>query len=269
MSLYGVVGYPIKHSMSPQMFEAAFYEYNMDDEYRLFQIAPEELENFIKKDVNDIPIKGLSVTIPHKEKIIPFLDSIDKHAAAIGAVNTVHNVNGKLKGYNTDWIGATRAMEFVGKDCEGKFVVILGAGGAAAAVAYGCVQSGARVAILNRTLERAQALADKLGCQADTLSNIFKYPAHVLIQTTSVGMYPNINASLVDPDYFKKGMIVMDIVYNPIETKLVREAKRAECRIVPGYKMLLYQGEKQFEIWFGKKPRTEKMEEALLTSLNN
>lgn len=266
---FGVIGYPVRHSMSPQMFEAAFFEYNIDAEYRKYEVAPDDLKEFMAEMKSGADaLRGLSVTIPHKMEIAKYLDTVDKHAKAIGAVNTVFNKGGKLKGYNTDWLGAKKALEDV-TELEGRDVVVLGAGGAAAAIVYACTQSGARVTILNRSVAKAQRLAEQFSCNAGPLDDLFSIRADILVHTTSIGMHPHEHESLVDPDYFKRGMVVFDIVYNPFETKLVREAKRAECRIVPGYKMLLYQGEAQFEIWFNKKPRIEAMEKALLDNLND
>lgn len=270
--LYGVVGHPVKHSLSPAMFRAAFWEYNMDDQYEQFEVAPDQLRSFLH-EVREKPIAGLSVTIPHKEAIMPLLDSVETHATAIGAVNTVVNKSGKLRGYNTDWVGARRAIEEV-MDVADKDVVVLGAGGAASAIVYACVNMGARVTILNRTLDRAQELAARFSSsggdvRAGLLSDILKYRAHLLVHTTSVGMGADAERSLVPPEYFKRGLVVFDIVYTPLENRLVREARRAECRIIPGYKMLLYQGERQFELWFKKKPRTDKMEEAVLDALQS
>lgn len=264
-NLYGVVGHPVKHSLSPPMFEAAFWEYNMNDRYEHFDVAPEELRAFLD-DVRERPIAGLSVTIPHKETIIPMLDSIGTHAKKIGAVNTVVNKNGKLRGYNTDWIGARRAIEEA-LDIEGKDVLVLGAGGAAHAIVYACTELGARVTVLNRHLERAEELAAKFGAKAGRLSDILQYRAHLLVHTTSVGQGKDAERSLVPVEFFRRGMFVFDIVYTPLENRLVREARRADCRVIPGYKMLLYQGERQFELWFSKKPRTDKMEEAVLKEL--
>jgi len=265
--IYGVVGYPAAHSLSPAMFKAAFWEYNMDDTYEKFEVHPDHLADFIE-EVKKKPISGLSVTIPHKVNIIKHLDSLGPHAQALGAVNTVVNKNGKLRGYNTDWIGAKRAIEGVlDLNVEDKNVVVLGAGGAAAGVVYACKKMGANVTILNRTIERAQAMAEKFECKAGVLEDLMHYRAHLLVHTTSVGMGQDFRNSLVPPEYFKRGMFVFDIVYTPLENKLVKQAKRADCRIIPGYKMLLYQGEKQFELWFKKKPRTGKMEQALLAEL--
>jgi shikimate dehydrogenase len=268
--LYGVVGYPVKHSLSPAMFEAAFWEYKMDDAYEKFEISPDDLGYFIK-EMRDRPINGLSVTIPHKETIVSHLDSIDTHAKAIGAVNTVFNKDGKLRGYNTDWIGAKRAIDEV-IDVKDKHVLILGAGGAAAAITYACIQAGAMVTILNRSVDKAEKLAERFSglsgsIKAGDLRDILQYRANLLVHTTSVGMGDDYKNSLVPVEFFRRGLAVFDIVYTPFENKLVRDAKRTGCRLIPGYKMLLYQGEKQFEVWFGKRPRTDKMEEGILGEL--
>jgi shikimate dehydrogenase len=278
--LYGVIGHPVGHSLSPDMFNAAFFDYNMDARYERFDVEPDMLKDFLMTrlgragapvsvpGVDDEPIFGLSVTIPHKEKIITFLNEVDEVAMEIGAVNTVERKkNGKLKGYNTDWIGAQRALEEAGP-LEGKRVLVLGAGGAAAAIVYACRSAGAAVTVLNRTEDKAKLLADKFHCGYGVLSEIMNHAADVVVHTTSVGMTPHTGVSLVPPEYFKRGMVVMDIVYNPLETKLVRDARAAGCRIVPGHKMLLYQAEKQFDIWFRKKPPELKMEKALLEELN-
>jgi shikimate dehydrogenase len=272
--IYGVIGHPIAHSLSPVMFNAAFFEYSMDARCEKFDVKPEELRKFMVPDVDKRHFSGLSVTIPHKETIIPLLDEIDETAREIGAVNTVKIVSrgsageksARTKGFNTDWFGARKALEEV-TSLDGKRVLVLGAGGAAAAIVYACRKAGATVTILNRTEEKAKHLADRFHCGYGVLSQILTHPAEVLVHTTSVGMTPNIGVSLVPREYFHKGMVVMDIVYNPLETRLVHEARMAGCRVVPGYKMLLYQAEKQFEIWFQKKPPTQKMEKALLEAL--
>jgi len=298
-AIYGVIGHPVGHSLSPDMFNTAFYEYNEDARYEAFDVAPEKLKDFIGTNVktggagNDSsgmvpageadepgvafcgPILGLSVTIPHKETIIPLLNEVDDVAMEIGAVNTVERkISGRagaqkirLKGHNTDWIGAQKALEEV-TSLEGKRVLVIGAGGAAAAIVYACRKAGAAVTVLNRKEDKAKQLADKFNCGYGVIDEILRHPADVLVHTTSVGMSPNTGVSLVPPEYFKRGMVIMDIVYNPLETKLVKEARAAGCRIVPGYKMLLYQAEKQFELWFKKKAPILKMEKALLEGLN-
>ena len=286
--LYGVIGHPVGHSLSPDMFNAAFFDYDMDAEYSSYDVAPADLKEFLGNaclrpgfanttaagESVEGPVMGLSVTIPHKEAIIPLMNEVDPVAIEIGAVNTVERVlrssGGKkvarLKGYNTDWIGAQKALEDV-TSLEGKRVVVVGAGGAAAAIVYACRKAGGAVTVLNRTEDKAKQLADRFHCGYGVIDEIMRHPAEILVHTTSVGMIPHTGVSLVPAVYFKRGMVVMDIVYNPLETRLVKDARMAGCRIVPGYKMLLYQAEKQFEIWFRKKPPVLKMEKALLEAL--
>jgi len=288
----------VGHSLSPDMFNAAFFDYDMDAEYSSYDVAPADLKEFLGNaclrpgfanipnvsmpnaphaqvpGVDKEPVLGLSVTIPHKEAIIPMMNEVDPVAVEIGAVNTVERVlrssGGKkvarLKGYNTDWIGAQKALEDV-TSLEGKRVVVVGAGGAAAAIVYACRNAGGAVTVLNRTEDKAKQLADRFHCGYGVIDEIMRHPAEILVHTTSVGMIPHTGVSLVPAVYFKRGMVVMDIVYNPLETRLVKDARMAGCRIVPGYKMLLYQAEKQFEIWFRKKPPVLKMEKALLEAL--
>jgi shikimate dehydrogenase len=264
-AVYGILGHPIAQSLSPVMFEAAFFAYNIDAECRKFDVTPADLKTFLVKAKAD-GVAGLSVTVPHKETIMEFLNEIDEKAEEIGAVNTVVNKGGKFKGYNTDYFGALKALEEV-TSLEGKKILVIGAGGAAAAIVYGCRKAGGIVTVLNRGEQKAKELADRFGCGYGTIDEILQHQSHVLVHTTTVGMVPNTGASLVPPQYFKKGLVVMDIVYNPLETRLVKDARAAGCRIIPGHKMLLYQAEKQFEIWFKKKPPLEKMEQALLKAL--
>lgn len=303
-ALYGVIGHPVQHSLSPVMFESAFEQYNMDASYERFDVESKDLAEFLEEmrtpqllggtkpvgTFGAFGAQGLTVTIPHKEAMVPFLDFVQKEAKTIGAVNTIVNAGGKLKGYNTDWLGALRALEDV-TNLDGKRVVVLGAGGAAAAIVYGCLKAGAFVTVLNRHLEKANELATrfekdfmkKIGQNSEqvqrkndltdrkiitgTLDEILSHPADILIHTTSIGMTPHVHQSLVPTEYFRKGMVVFDVVYNPLKTKLVQDAEAAGCRIVPGYKMLLYQAEKQFELWFKKKPPLENMEKVLLEQL--
>jgi len=262
---FGVIGHPIAHSLSPVVFRRAFLEFRIDAEIEKFDVPKEELLGFIKK-VRDEKIRGVSVTIPLKDDILEFLDEVDPVAQEIGAVNTVVNEDGVLKGYNTDWIGARKSLEETAS-IKGKTVVVLGAGGAAAAVVYAMRKAGGTVIILNRTIEKAREMADHFHCGYENLNNLLKHPADILINTTSVGMTPNIDESLVPVEYFKSGMTVFDIVYTPMETKLLREAAAAGCQTIPGYKMLLFQAEHQFELWFDKKAPLKQMEESLLDAL--
>lgn len=262
---FGVIGHPIAHSLSPVIFRRAFLELKIEAEIERYDIPPEKLRSFIQR-VREEKFRGLSVTIPLKDDVMQYLDEIDPVAAEIGAVNTVVNDDGFLKGFNTDWIGATRAVETV-SSLKGKTVVVLGAGGAAAALVYAARKAGGTVIILNRTIEKAREMADRFRCGYESLDNLMKYKADILINTTSVGMSPNVNETLVPAEYFNSGMTIFDVVYTPLETRLVHEAKAAGCTIVAGYKMLLFQAEKQFDLWFGKQAPIEKMEESLLAAL--
>jgi shikimate dehydrogenase len=262
---FGVIGHPIAHSLSPVLFRRAFLELGIDAEIEKYDVPVEDLKSFTDRVRNE-KFLGVSVTIPLKDDVMKYMDEIDVVAAEIGAVNTIVNNDGVLKGFNTDWIGATRAVEEVAS-FKGKTVVVLGAGGAAAAIVYAARKAGGTVIVLNRTIEKAHELADRFHCGYESLDNLQKYPADILINTTSVGMTPKIDETLVPAGYFRSGMTVFDVVYTPLETRLVREAKAAGCSIVPGYKMLLFQAEKQFELWFGEKPPIEKMEESLLKAL--
>jgi len=259
MGVYGVVGHPVKEPYSAAMFEAAFYEYNMEDEWESFDIKPGDLRSFLK-EVKEKGAGGLIVAPPFKESIVPMLNSLDVNSKAIGAVNAIVNVSGKWKGVNTEWQGAVKALDDAGS-LEGKNVVIIGAGCTAAAISYGCKKEGANVIILNRGLDKAAETARKFNVDAGRLEDIMKFRAHVLINTMAAS---GPDQSLVPKEFYKKSMVVMDIHKGAEESQLEKEARRAECRIVPAYKMALFQAEGQFEAWFKKKPRTDKMEEALL-----
>lgn len=276
-TVYGVIGHPIGHSLSPVIFSAAYKEAGIDAECVRFDVEPEKLAQFLGR-VRAESIAGLSVTIPHKEAILPLLDWVDETARLIGAVNTVVNDNGKLCGFNTDWIGAQRALKTEAGGANflaGKKVLVLGAGGAAAAVVYACLNDGAEATILNKSLEKAAELANRFKknrseiCKIDFLDSIINHPADILINATPVGMFPNVNETLVPEKYFKKNMVVFDVVYTPMETLLVKQARAAGCKIVPGYKMLLYQAERQFELWFKKRAPIKVMESALLRKLSS
>lgn len=265
-NLYGIVGYPLEHSLSPVMHNTAFQALGINAVYQKFEVAPENLNNFINNKARE-EIAGLSVTIPHKIKVMRCLDEIADVVREIGAVNTIINKNGYLIGANTDWIGVLVPLEKYG-DLKGKKVIVLGNGGAARAACYGLKKADANVVILGRNIVRVRKLAARFECFADSLENIGLYAADVLINTTSVGMEAN-EEPLVPKKFFKKNMIVFDVVYKPLMTKLLREAKRAGCEIITGEKMLLSQGAAQFELWTGKKAPVEVMRIALEGALTN
>lgn len=208
-------------------------------------------------------IRGLSVSIPHKQEVMAHLDSIDPVAVKIGAVNTVVNDNGFLKGYNSDWLGATEALKEV-CTLNNKKVVVFGAGGAARAIVYGLKQYDCAVTILNRTVEKARLLADEFGMAYGDSMAAVRDDYDIFINATSVG---SADECPIDPEALRTGKIVMDIVTVPMETALLRCAKAKGCTAVPGWRMLLHQALPQFELFTGQKAPLKVMDEALLAAI--
>lgn len=245
--LYGVIGNPARHSLGPVMHNAAFSHTGINAVYLAFE------SNDIKgaiQGMRGLKIKGLSVTIPHKSAVIPLLDEIDPLAEAIGAVNTVVNKDNRLTGYNTDAAGALRALEDV-TNVEGKSCIILGAGGAARAIGYILKRHDVNIIIANRSLDKGRDLAVSLDSPFFGLDQVKDINADILINTTPVGMHPHIEFSPVPEDALKPGMIVMDIIYNPRTTGLLRAASKTGCTTIHGLGMFIYQGAEQFRLWTG------------------
>ncbi len=276
--LCGIIGDPVEHSMSPAMHNAAFRMIGLDYVYVPFRVKKEELGKAIE-GMKALNIRGLNVTIPHKVTVIPFLDEIDPLAEKIGAVNTVVNNNGVLRGYNTDASGFLRALLERGIEPKGKNIVILGAGGASRAVSYILAERGARLVILNRLLELdwAEELAGRISkifkrevealeLNRENLSRALE-EADILVNATSVGMSPDIDETLVSSDLLKSSVIVYDIVYNPIKTKLLQEAEWAGAKTISGLDMLAWQGALAFEMWTGLKAPIELMKEEAIKLL--
>jgi shikimate dehydrogenase len=254
-ALYGIIGHPVKHSLSPLIQNLAFKQLGINAVYLAFEVT--DLTSALA-GVRALGIKGLSVTIPHKVDIIPLLDEIDIMSKNIGAVNTVVNKEGRLLGTNTDWLGAILAIKEKGK-IAGKDYLILGAGGAARAVAFGLKKEGAEVIIANRTYEKGKALAEEIGAKVIAWEEISEIKAYGLVNTTPVGMWPETEKSPLPEGALSNFSLVMDAVYRPLETKLLRQAKKAGCICVDGLKMLIYQGAEQFRLWTGQEPPVEKM----------
>ncbi|HUJ84462.1 MAG TPA: shikimate dehydrogenase [Candidatus Acidoferrales bacterium] len=274
--VFGVIGDPVEHSLSPVMQNAAFASTKIDSTFLAFNVKSSDVGKAMV-GVRALGIQGLNVTMPHKASVISFLDEVDSVAKALKAVNTVKNENGKLLGFNTDGVGALSAFRENGVEFKGKKVMLLGAGGAARAIAFALAEHAAEVSILNRSIVTAAQLADLIKETFD--SKVFAYAlspltvkgnlvdADILINATSVGMKPNDNETLVAPKWLKPDLAVMDIVYNPIETKLAKKAKAAGAKVVSGVEMLIYQGAASFEIWTGAKAPVEVMREAALSHL--
>ena len=268
--IYGIIGDPVAHSLSPVMHNAAFEKLGMDAVYLAFRVSPEEVGDAIR-GAKSLGISGLNVTIPLKEKALFFVDA-EPIAKKIGAINTIDFSSGTPVGYNTDGIGSLRVLKETVGEINGKNVLILGAGGAAKAISFYLDGEGAKITIANRTKERAVHLTSKLsnadfsGLGVELEKRI--EASDILINATSVGMHPNEDATLVSADMMHPDLVVFDIVYNPMETKLLREAKRAGVKKrVDGVKMLVYQGAASFRIWTKKEPPIEVMEKVVRDAL--
>jgi len=256
----GVIGDPIEHTMSPVMHNAAFKKLGLDYIYIPFRVRAEELAQAVE-GIRALNIRGLNVTIPHKVAILPMLDGLDPVAEKIGAVNTIVNNDGNLRGYNTDASGFLRALLERGVEPEGKHIVILGAGGASRAISYILAERGAHLTILNRQLELdwAEALAELISEDFEMEVRVLELGfenlaaalagADILINATSVGMSPNSEETPVPARLLKPELVVFDIVYNPIRTRLLKEAEAAGARTVVGVDMLAWQGALAFEKW--------------------
>jgi len=263
--LYGIIGKPISHSMSPAMHNAAFQTHGLNKVYVEFEVTDvaRALDGF-----RALGVGGVSVTIPHKQAVIPHLDAIDPVAQKIGAVNTLLIEETHIRGYNTDWIGANQALEMI-VDLPGSTVLVLGAGGSARAIGFGLQEKGATVILANRTIARGQALARDMKCEFYPLEEIKALKVDALVNTTSVGMAPKVDETLTPQSMLENIPAVMDIVYTPVETRLLRDAKRAGCKTVDGRHMLLNQGVAQFELWTGRKAPVDVMRESLFSQLGS
>ena len=245
------------------MHNAAFAATGQAAYFNAFEV--EDLESAIA-GVRALGIAGLSVTLPHKTRVMEYLDWIDDQALKIAAVNTVVNRQGRLCGYNTDASGALAALQ--GKiDLAGRRVLIIGAGGAARALVYGVVGAGGRVAIANRSAGRGVDLAKEFGAQYLPFSEIESFQTEVLVNTTSVGMVPESELIPVSAALIKSSMVVMDIVYNPLKTKLLEVAEKRGAVTIDGLEMFIGQGALQFEMWTGQKAPLKVMRQAVLDQL--
>ncbi|WP_296856982.1 shikimate dehydrogenase [uncultured Methanobrevibacter sp.] len=274
-NIVGLIGNPVEHSFSPQMHNAAFKALNLDYTYVAFDVNPADLKTAIN-GAKSLNIKGFNVTIPHKINVMKYLDKLDDIAKLIGAVNTIDFKD--LKGYNTDGIGAIKAIEEI-DSVKNKNIVIAGAGGASRAISFYLAKYGAdKITILNRNIDKAKNLANDIlnsnlieDIKTDSISQINNYlnDSDILINTTPVGMSPNINDKpIASAENMHEDLIVFDAVYNPNETVLLKEAIKANAKPVYGIKMLLYQGAESFKIWTGQNPPIDVMEDILIKTLN-
>jgi len=270
-----LIGDPVEHSLSPIIQNAAFRSLDLDYVYVVFNVKSGDLREAVY-GVKALGICGLNVTMPHKTAIIPYLDELDETARKTGSVNTVLNNNGRLIGYTTDGVGALNALKHAGVDPSGKRIVILGAGGASRSISFTLAEHASELVILNRTFSKAKALKDAIRKTLGERAKVRALPlsdenlsveladADILINATSVGMKPNENETPVKQIYLRGDLVVFDLVYEPLETRLLREAKSIGAKVVDGLSMLVHQGAASFEIWTGVKAPVNVMMKAAL-----
>lgn len=277
--LTGLLGSPVKHSISPMMHNTGFQALGLDFVYLCFDVNEETLEDAVK-GLRTLHVKGFNLTMPNKNKILEYLDELSPAARLIGAVNTVENREGKLIGHNTDGIGFMRAVREQDIDVAGKCITLMGIGGAATAICTQAALDGAgRIYVfarmtskyLPRMKELIRRLKKETGCEILLCDNEDKdrlkkslRESVLLVNATSVGMAPDEEGCILPAkDYLHEGLAVGDIVYNPWETRLLRMAKEAGCKVFNGYAMLLYQGAEAFRIWTGREMPVEVVREKL------
>ena len=259
---YILLGNPVRQSLSPLMHNAALKEMEIEGNYSAFCVH--DLGSAIQ-GIRGMNIRGASVTIPFKEAVIKYLDDIDGDALKIGAVNTIINKNGRLTGCNTDWLGLILTLQEE-MPIKGKTIVIIGAGGTARAAAYGIMKEGGFPVIANHTREKGKILSDRLHCPFYSLAEIGKIKADCLINTTPVGMYPR-DKSPVKASALAGFRYVMDVIYNPLKTKLLVDAEKQGCYIFSGLDMFVHQGAQQIKLWTDKEPPRAMMKKVILERL--
>ncbi|MEH7379875.1 shikimate dehydrogenase [Bacillus sp. JJ1533] len=272
--VYGVIGTPISHSMSPIMHNDLFEHYKLEARYHAFHVTQKGVKAAME-GIRALEISGINVTIPHKIDVIEYLDEVEEVAANIGAVNTIVNENGKLIGYNTDGHGFIRSLNQVIRNeelCSSK-ILIIGAGGAARGIFISLAAIGVKkIDIVNRTIDRAKTIIEDCKYTVDSHALGFAEAEadlgsyQVIVNTTSVGMHPNVDEMPLSMDKVAPKTIVSDIIYNPFETKLLKEAAKRGAITQNGIGMFVYQGALAFERWTGIFPDTKRMER-LVTSL--
>jgi len=248
MKKFAVIGYPIKHSKSPQLHRAGFQELDIDAEFEAVEVRPEDLGAWVKNEFRP-HLQGAAITIPHKETIRQYLDAESEAARKIGAVNTLYWEKGKLIGTNTDCIGVLKALQTT-VNPAGKNVLVLGAGGASRAVIFALLVAKAHVFVWNRTTEKAEALAKEFKIKyLPSLEDIDPDGLDIVINTTSVGLGKM--QSVFPAELWRPHHVAFDTVYSPLETQFLQDAENAGAQIITGDHMLVHQAIEQFRIWHG------------------
>ena len=268
---FGVVGHPIGHSLSAVMHTRVFKELGLPHTYEAFDVEPENLSEFIANS----DLSGLNVTIPHKVTVMNLLDELDQSAKDIHAVNTI-KFNEKKTGYNTDGIGFSKSLEEEGIVLDNKKVLVVGAGGASRAILVSLINNNASVTLTNRTKQKAIDLITELNFQ-DKIKIIDYNPealkeilleTEIIVNTTSLGMSPHEDASAIPKKLLKSTHTIFDVVYNPLKTKLIKDAEEVGCKTISGVNMLVHQGTQSLRIWLGIEPPIQAMKQAVLEKLN-
>lgn len=282
MNIVSLLGYPVAHSVSPVLHNTAFKKLGLEWIYLSCNVPPDMLHD-AARGLRALGFRGANVTVPHKEAILPLLDYVDDEARSLGAVNTIILDQNKLKGFNTDGIGFLRSLiKEGGFDPCGKEVFIIGAGGAARAVAVALARAGAaRICLANRTLEKANKLAEMIqklypgvetegfALKTDALLGTRLKQSQLVVQTTSLGMYPKTKTCPeLEWDALSPGTLVYDLVYNPRVTEFLKRAAGRGCSVLSGLGMLVYQGAASFKLWTGQEAPVKEMYAAALDALS-
>lgn len=261
-NLYGVIGCPIAHSLSPLIHNDALAQHNIKGYYDAFHVEVDSLEDAMK-GFRALGVRGFNITIPHKVAMLSLVDEIDEGAQKIGAINTVVNDNGTLVGYNTDGVGFVNGLKNI-TQLDDKKVLVIGAGGASRAIVYSLLlEQTAKVDIVNRSFKKAADLLEEYEASKsdifsfETINNIEDYD--IIVNTTSVGMHPHVNEMPISLERLKKGAVVSDIIYNPLQTTLLSKASELGAITQNGVPMFVNQGAVAFQLWTGIYPDTERM----------
>jgi shikimate dehydrogenase len=261
--IFALFGNPVAQSLSPLMHNAAYARMGIRAQYRAIRLDDAAEAT---RMIRELGLRGASVTIPFKESVMAFLDEVEESAREIGAVNTIAHRAGRLKGYNTDGPGLARDLEeWIG--IRGKTFAVLGAGGAARAAVHALLKGGGLPVVFSRTAERSASVAASFGCAWAPLAELPQARADVLINTTPVGMFPDTDRTPLNGEHLSHFPQVMDMIYNPCRTRLLREAEAAGCRVRSGVGMFVHQGAEQIRLWTGQEPPREEMRAVVISSL--